>query len=219
MRGASAAGSSSGRVSTWLCASVRADSGDLREYGAYLHGIKRVVDGVLPPEPGSLGQPQIRRPRRGQYPVRATGPAGQQLDLLDPLVRRCAGEPLDPPSQVRDGGEAGGFGVVASGMGGDQVVQAVVGMAGPGEEVVDVPLPREPVGAVEALQFLCLGEWSPDPVEADPPGPEEKVGQAVCVDQIRVLSGDPGGPFRVDQGPDEGREPDQPVTNPLPQPE
>ncbi len=55
-------------------------------------------------------------------------------------------------------------------MGRDEIVDGVVGVAGPGEEVIDGTAGAKAVRAVEACAVLCLGQQALDALQADPLG-------------------------------------------------
>jgi hypothetical protein len=52
------------------------------------------------------------------------------------VLASAAGQPIEPTRQVLGTGERVALGVVANGVGCHQVVQPVVGVTGPGDEVV-----------------------------------------------------------------------------------
>ena len=94
-------------------------------------------------------------------------------------------------------------------MGRDQVVERVVGMAGPRDEVVDGGVTADRLPAVEASPGLRVDERSPDSVEADPAGTEQELVELVGVHDRRVLRRDEARPAGLQHRPQQGAQPDE----------
>jgi hypothetical protein len=91
-------------------------------------------------------------------------------------------EPGEPVPEVVQACQAGGFGAVAGRVGGNEVVDGVVGVARPGQEVINGAPPAEAPGAVEAVLALSIGQRVADALQADPLGAEQELIEPFGVD-------------------------------------
>lgn len=166
------------RIRQVLGYSVSCDGG---EEDTQLGWVEPVIDVFLPPQPRAFRQPQVGGAGGGENPVRPARPSRCLPHRLDPDIGRRISEPVHPPAQVTQPGQARGLGVVAGRVGSDQVVQAVVRMPRPRQEVINVPPCSQPPGTVEAFLVLSLRKGAAYPGQADPFGavrvlPEPAIG-------------------------------------------
>jgi hypothetical protein len=94
--------------------------------------------------------------------------------------------------------QARGFSTVACRVGGNKVVDGVVGVARPRQEMINGAPSAKTPRAVEAILALRLGQGPTDALEADPLGAEQELIQPFRVYEVGVAGRDPGSPFRLD---------------------
>jgi hypothetical protein len=93
-----------------------------------------------------------------------------------------------------ESGQTRGFRVVAGGVRGLEIINGVIGMPGPGQEVIDLPAsPHGRAAAVEAPAILGVAERPAYAVEADPLSAEEELIEAFGIHQVRVTGSNPSG--------------------------
>jgi len=92
--------------------------------------------------------------------------------------------------EVVDVGEAVALVVVAAGVGQDEVVGEVEGVAGPGDEVVHLAGPAERGAAVEALVVLDVAQDGAVRVEVGALGAEKELAQFVGLAEPAGIVGD-----------------------------
>lgn len=96
-------------------------------------------------------------------------------------------------------------------MGGNEVVEAVVRVAHPRQEVVDLAtLRRDALAAVEASAILRLEQRFTHPVEADTAGAEEEFVEPCCLHGVAGAVGHEGGPPLLDDRAQDTGKTDQP---------
>jgi len=121
--------------------------------------------------------------------VGVAGPSGIGGDLVEVAV--AVGEAGRPGSEVLGAGEEVLLVNIAAAVGDDEVVGAVVGVAGPGGKVVDLGAGGQWFGAVEAGAVLQLDEMGAEGLQGDAVGAEQEPLEA---GHLVVMYGRLGGP-------------------------
>lgn len=106
-----------------------------------------------------------------------------------------------------------GFRVVTGSVRGHKIIDGVIGMPGPRQEMINLPAGHHRRAAVEAPPMLGVTERPAYAVEADPLGAEQELVEAFGINQIRVVSSDPGDRLGLHQRPDQRSEPYQPAAH------
>jgi hypothetical protein len=107
---------------------------------------------------------------KGKDPIRSSWPAGNVSDVFQHIAASPGLEAASPAAQVPGSGQARGFCVVAGGIRGHEIINAVIGMPGPGQDVIGLPASLHRHTAVEVLTILGVAEQPAYTLEADPPG-------------------------------------------------
>src|SRR5438552_2634488 len=149
-------------------------------------------DELLAPQPEAcvLRQAEVERPRNAERPIGMTGPAGRFGQAVELGGHRRSGpRPGAPVVDMRRGGEEVALLRVAARVRNDQVLEAVVRVARPRDEVVHVRRlagpAREALRAVEAPSLLEPDDRPAHALERHALGAEEEALELVLVEAVQ----------------------------------
>ena len=103
-------------------------------------------------------------------PIRSSWPAGNVSGVFQHIAASPGLEAASLVAQVPESSQARGLCVAAGGMHGHEIINGVIGMPGPRQEVTGLPASLHWHAAPEALTILGVAGRPAYALEADPPG-------------------------------------------------